>query len=295
MEFYNLLFYKIVETLLAMPSKRKRPLTESEKLLNRNCSGGQYRSSSHDIKTHKSDVSITTVDSDGESIINSAGENDDILSEDQDDSNFSLDGLSNKVEDIMIAEVIEQMKNKPSSVEIIHDDADLHEFFMYQENRQSQVHDFGDTPQILVGDNNSVCYPVVEETVRPTEPCPLVEQDKKKDEMIGEQNTRQDTSNEIKGNALLPMKELENRIMMNLVCVSCIKDQLKCKKFASDIKIDDARVTATTSNVAFASSLVIECRHGRHVFTVESPRVSKIPSSEMNVVSQDNENTVLEN
>jgi len=39
----------------------------------------------------------------------------------------------------------------------MHDDADLHEFFLDQENRQSQVHDFGDTPQILVGNNNSVC------------------------------------------------------------------------------------------------------------------------------------------
>jgi len=151
MKFYNLLCYKIVETLLAMPSKHKCPLTESENLLICNCSGGQYRSLSHDIKTHKSDISITTVDSDGESIINSASKRDDILLDDQDDSHFSLDGLSNKVEDIMITEVIEQMKNKPSSVKIIHDDADLHEFFLYQENRQSQVHDFGDTPQILMG------------------------------------------------------------------------------------------------------------------------------------------------
>jgi len=211
------------------------------------------------------------VDSDGESIINSASKRDDILSDDQDDSHFSLDGFCNKVEDVMIAEVIEQMKNKPSSVEIIHDDADLHEFFLYQENRQSPVHDFGDTPQILMGDNISVCYPVVDETVRPSEPCPLVEQDKKKDETIGEQNTRQDTLKAIKGNALLPMEELENRIMMNLICVLCIKDRLKCKKFASKIEIDDARVTATTSNVAFAFSLVMECWHGHHTFTVESP------------------------
>jgi len=235
------------------------------------------------------------VESDGESIIDSAGKRDDILSDDQDDSHFSLDGFCNKVEDVMIAEVIEQMKNKPSSVEIIHDDADLHEFFLYQENRQSPVHDFGDTPQILMGDNISVCYPVVDETVRPSEPCPLVEQDKKKDETIGEQNTRQDTSKEIKGNALLPMEELENCIMMNLLCVSCIKDQVKCKKFAGKIKIDDARVMATMSNVAFALSLVIECWYGHHIFTVESPQVSKIPSTEMNVVSQNNENTVLEN
>ena len=134
-----------------MPSKHKCPLTEREKLLICNCSGGQYRSLPQDKPPQQRHFSVTTVDSDSESSIDSPSDGEYNSSDDQDDSDFSLDGLGNKVEEIEIAEVIEQLKHKPSSVEILHDDANLHEFFLDQENRQSQVHDFGDTPQILMG------------------------------------------------------------------------------------------------------------------------------------------------
>ncbi len=80
--------------------------------------------------------------------------------------------------------------------------------------------------------------------------------------------------------------------MTNLLCLSCIKNQIKCKKFASKVNIDDAMIMALTSNVTFASTLVMECQHGHHTITVESPQVSKIHSNEMNAVPHNEANTV---
>jgi len=77
-------------------------------------------------KSQENHVSVTMVDLDGESIIESASNRDYDLLDDQDDSDFSVDGLGNKVEKIVVVEVIEQLKNKPSSVKKIHDDTDLH-------------------------------------------------------------------------------------------------------------------------------------------------------------------------
>jgi len=127
------------------------------------------------------------------------------------------------------AEVIKQLKNKPVSVETLHD-ADLHNFFLNQENRQSCIHDFGDTPQILVGDNDSVCYLVVDDTVRPTKTTNLMDQEKK-NKMIREQKAKWDMWIMMKGNAILPREVLENCIMTNLLCLSSIKNQLQCKNW----------------------------------------------------------------
>jgi len=146
------------------------------------------------------------VDSDGDSIVESASDKEDDSvddsSNDPDDSNVFVDGPGNKAEETVAAEVIVLLKTKPISVKTIHD-ADLHDSFLDQENRQSHVHDFGDTTQILVGDNNSVCYPVGDDTIKPIKATNLMDQEKKK-EMIRGQKATWGMWKTMKGNAILP-------------------------------------------------------------------------------------------
>jgi len=71
--------------------------------------------------------------------------------------------------------------------------------------------------------------------------------------------------------------DLKDKIVCNLLCMHCLKEQIEGTQSVSDICLNDAIVHAVTANVGFTCTLSVTCCHVQHNFTIEPVRV--LPSS----------------
>jgi len=248
-----------------MSSKRKKPLSEVEKLTMTNCIGRRYVPSCQvtpenndgneisrilltDVRQNLADIfdEEESSSSDDSSFVNEQDydADDDVIKELPEDT-FTEELLEEQgkvtltqetieepsKDEIFPAEVIEKLRHKENE-DVSNDDGNAWELNNFNDGIHetqcifAQEAQFHDVPAVLVDDDDSVLFPCYEQ--RDNSESNQSEKsnlEKEMEKICQDNKARMRLCKTLRGNGLFDTIQLETKIMSNLLCLQCVQDQ----------------------------------------------------------------------
>jgi len=308
-------------------TKRKKLLTELEKLQIKNCISRRSVASHHvtpDKDSNKtagenepnfsepsfsnnihlgSKLEDILDDNSSSSSYNSSFELDDTMASDVDDEiikELPKDGIQDmggtpdeqSKDAIFPAEVIEKLQHTERiDVSIDNEDIWMEEDINKSCQLVSEDPQLRDVPSVLVEDDDSVLFPC-----NGTKQDVLNESNKTKYEIEMEKIRNKNKAHvrlckTLLGNGIIDLLQLETKISSNLLCLQCVMEEMYDPDSNKGYMIDECGVIVGTIHHGFACTVMVECVWRHHMFSIEPERVQQ-----QSCINKDTkETTMLEN